>query len=43
MILFNFPGSPKGKLLSSEEAKKMFRFGRVTLNSINAQLIKQPK
>lgn len=43
IILFDFPGFPKGKLLSSEEAKKMFEFGRVTLNSINAKLIKQPK
>jgi hypothetical protein len=43
MILFNFPGSPKGKLLSSKEAKEMFKFGRITLNSLNAKLIKQPK
>lgn len=40
-ILFNYPGSPKGKLLSSEEAIKQFTIDRITLSSINVRLIKQ--
>jgi len=40
-ILFNYPGSPKGKLLSSKETTEQFMVGRIVFASINAKLIKQ--
>jgi hypothetical protein len=40
-IFFNYPGSPKGKLLSSEETAKQFTVGRIVFASVNAKLVKQ--
>jgi hypothetical protein len=40
LIVYRFPGSPKGKLLPSAEAKKLFKVGRIAQAVINAKLIK---
>jgi hypothetical protein len=40
LIVYNFPGSPKGKLIPSTEAKKLFKLGRIAQATINAKLIK---
>jgi len=40
-IFFNYPGSSKGKLLSSEETAKQFTVGRIVFASVNAKLVKQ--
>jgi hypothetical protein len=41
LILFKYPDSPKGKLLNSAEAKKLFRPSRITLGTLNVNLTKQ--
>ena len=40
LIIYNFPGSPKGKLISSKEAKKLFTVNRVAQAVIQVQYIK---
>jgi hypothetical protein len=41
LILYNYPGSPKGKLLSSEEAKDVLTISRIALSTVIAKIIKQ--
>jgi hypothetical protein len=41
LIIYKFPGSPKGKLISSTEAKDILDVGRVSLSTLSAKLIKQ--
>ena len=40
LIIYNLPGSPKGKLISAEEAKKLFTVDRIS-QGLQVKLIKQ--
>jgi hypothetical protein len=40
LIIYDLPGSPKGKLISSEEAKKLFTVDRIS-QGLQVKYIKQ--